>query len=319
MLKDALRNNFGLNCNIEEIKLKGLPLYLVSGRKFYKVDMEKISFLIVNLSDNDKFGVVALNKQLSLYYEKTALNVAFCFQNLNRIQRDALISKGIPFVSVPDQIYLPFLGTILSNRFKTKMMVSGEKMMPAAQCLFLYLMYHADNDYVTKSMTAIELGLAKTSITRASAQLKQMKLIREESVGKEIQMSTLAKGIELYQMAKSHLINPVQKTMHVEMPTENLLYIAGESTLSKHSMLSAPKEETYAIYKNNSFAKSLKEVDSKWQEKSNICCVELWKYDPGLFAINGEVDPISLAMSLEDNTDERVQGELQTYLEEYKW
>ena len=30
-------------------------------------------------------------------------------------------------------------------------------------------------------------------------------------------------------------------------------------------------------------------------------------------------DPVSLAMSLSDNADERVEGELQSFLEEYKW
>ncbi len=60
-------------------------------------------------------------------------------------------------------------------------------------------------------------------------------------------------------------------------------------------------------------------IDTRWQENNKTSKVELWKYDPGLFAKDGEVDPVSLAMSLSDNTDERVEGELQSFLEEYKW
>ena len=44
-----------------------------------------------------------------------------------------------------------------------------------------------------------------------------------------------------------------------------------------------------------------------------------WKYDPALFAVKGEVDSVSLAMSLSESEDERVQGELEEYLEGYEW
>ena len=50
-----------------------------------------------------------------------------------------------------------------------------------------------------------------------------------------------------------------------------------------------------------------------------MCTVELWKYDPQLFVKNGMVDPVSLAMSLCDMEDERVEGELERYMEEYAW
>ena len=122
MLENALKKAFGINCHLEKIKLKGLPLYMVSGRVFYSAVMGDASFLIVKLSDREKFGVVAFKKQLSQYMEKTGLNVAFCFDDITRVQRDALIAKEIPFISLPDQIFLPFLGVMLSNNLKRKML-----------------------------------------------------------------------------------------------------------------------------------------------------------------------------------------------------
>ena len=47
--------------------------------------------------------------------------------------------------------------------------------------------------------------------------------------------------------------------------------------------------------------------------------LEQWKYDPALFASSKEVDPVSLYMSLAENPDERVQGELEEYLEGCEW
>ncbi len=72
------------------------------------------------------------------------------------------------------------------------------------------------------------------------------------------------------------------------------------------------------MYKNSSSVQSLKEIDIQWNEDPAVN-IELWKYDPSLFAKNGVVDPISLAISLSDNEDERVQGELKEFLERYKW
>ena len=118
MLADSLKNAFGLNCTVDPVKLKGLPLYMTSGRKLYKVSLGEASFLLVELPESDSFGVVALNKQMAVYYEKSGMDVAFGFESLSRIQRDALTSKGIPFISIPDQIYL--LGAEYLNPFKMK-------------------------------------------------------------------------------------------------------------------------------------------------------------------------------------------------------
>ena len=318
MLENTLKNTFGINCHLEKTKLIGLPFYMTNGRKFYRAVMGEASFLLVELSEGDRFGSVALKKQLIQYEDKVETDVAFCFGDLTRIQRDALISKEIPFVSLPDQIYLPFLGVMLSNRFRKKKNVALDKMMPATQCLFLYLLYHNEKDFFIKKQAAEDLGLTKTSITRASEQLKQMSLIREEYAGKEIRMIPEFRGLEFYEAAKEYLINPVQKTIHTDI-TQKGLFIAGETMLSRHSMLAAPGEDTYAVFKGSDIVNCLKEIDTRWQENIKTSKVELWKYDPGLFAKDGEVDPVSLAMSLSDNTDERVEGELQSFLEEYKW
>ena len=319
MLNDALKNAFGINCNIESLKLKGLPLYMTSGRKFFKAVMGEAAFMLIELSGKDKFGAIALKKQLAQYVENTGLNSAYIFKNLTSVQRDALISKEIPFVTLPDQIYIPFLGVMLSNSFKKKIKAAGDKMTPSTQCLFLYMLYQSGGDYVIKKRAAEDLGLTKTSITRASEQLRQLNLIHEEYAGKEIRMIATAKGYEFYELAKDYLINPVQKVIHAENHSNGGMFVAGETLLGRHSMLSEPRENTYAMYKGNKAAANLKDIDIRWQEDIETSRIELWKYDPALFAINGEVDPVSLAMSLSDNTDERVEGELQTYLEAYRW
>jgi len=45
----------------------------------------------------------------------------------------------------------------------------------------------------------------------------------------------------------------------------------------------------------------------------------LWKYNPDLFVKDGMVDVISLALSMKNVEDERVEEQIMEMLEDYKW
>ena len=63
----------------------------------------------------------------------------------------------------------------------------------------------------------------------------------------------------------------------------------------------------------------ISEVDIRWDINSKPIQLELWKYKPELFAKYDRVDPVSLAMSFENNVDERIEDAIEEYLEEYQW
>ena len=67
------------------------------------------------------------------------------------------------------------------------------------------------------------------------------------------------------------------------------------------------------------FFYSRRQLQNAAGQEKELVRVEFWKYDPEPFAFDGCVDPVSLAESLKDIPDERVQGELEDYLEEFKW
>ena len=77
--------------------------------------------------------------------------------------------------------------------------------------------------------------------------------------------------------------------------------------------------EKIELYKSGIDRKQFPELDIRWDLEGDAVNLELWKYDPRLFAKNDIVDPVSLAMCFEDNVDERIEGSLEDYLEEYKW
>ena len=93
------QNLFGLNFKKEEMTANNLPLYLTSHRSFYKLSYNKMEFILVCISSDEKYGVVAFEKQEKIIGEKYGLPVAFGFQNLSKLQRDSLIARNIPFIS----------------------------------------------------------------------------------------------------------------------------------------------------------------------------------------------------------------------------
>ncbi len=321
LMFDSVNSIFGIPFQIEKINsIKGLPVSMSSNRTFYKFTNEESSFLLVKLSESEKFGAVALKKQQKQYEEKTNMFVAYWFEFVTRAQRDSLIKHHIAFIAGDKQLYLPFLGAALENSFRKKQEIQSEKMMPVTQSLFLYLLYECSNQKVMKKQAAEYLNVTRTSITRASEQLEKMGLISQEMNGKECYMWTAASGYELFQKAKKYLINPVQKIYMTENCTAiQAMPVAGESALAMQSMINPSRIECFAMDKSLEKEYSFEKLDERWEEYKKLVQVEFWKYDPKKFSKNNMVDVVSLYMSLKDVKDERIEEALDEMMEEYEW
>ena len=320
-MKHALQKLFGIQVQETVVSAPGgLPFYMVNGRGFHRLQIGEVSFLIVSLPDEERFGVIALEKQLVQYMDSIGIPVAYMFSAVNKKQRDALIERQIPFICLPYQFYLPFLGIALSNEFPNLKRANAERMSPSAQVLYLYFLYQARELPVIKKEAAEDLQMTRMSVTRASEQLLAMGLITQDAHGKEQQMKATAVGRDYYELGKPYLINPVQRIITTKQSAEiELLPLSGESALSVHSMLNEPKIIVKAIDKSSNLLKTLPVIDERWEPDKQLVQIECWKYNPSLFAAEGSVDPVSLAVSLKDHPDERVQGELEEYLEGLKW
>lgn len=320
-MEDQLRELFGMPARINRIKAPtGLPIYMTENRKFYNAEISDVQFVIVQIPDLDRFSVTALEKQLAKYIDATGLNAAYSITALTKIQRDSMVSRKIPFISIPTQIYLPFLGVALSNRFARKTVLKVDRFSPAAQTLFLYFLYNSDKKSVLKKDAAKALGLTKMSVTRASEQLLALGLLNETPVGREVHMAPTASGKAYYEMGCPYMIDPAIKTVTViKQDCFDKYPLAGESALAERTMLNEPPVSSIAVWKKDLLIEKLDVVDEKWETAGPLVKVEIWKYNPVLFATNGVIDPASMAASLADTNDERVEGELNEYMEALKW
>lgn len=89
--------------------------------------------------------------------------------------------------------------------------------------------------------------------------------------------------------------------------------------MSERTMLNPPTVPVRSVWKAAIDSGSIPEIDTRWEPKADPVRLELWKYEPALFAKGGIADPVSVAMSFEGNVDERIDGAVEEYLEGYAW
>ena len=140
-------------------------------------------------------------------------------------------------------------------------------------------------------------------------------------LGKERHLRFTKTGMPLWEKVLPRLNNPVRKRLYVASSMQagegNL---AGQSALAQYTMLAEPKIPVFA-FSTNEWKERLqqdKTLERSLPEPGGFE-IELWKYVPGQFAIEGRVDRLSLYLSMKDNTDERVQSALDALLRGMEW
>ncbi|MDY5521407.1 MAG: winged helix DNA-binding protein [Agathobacter sp.] len=315
-MKKQLEQYFGCEVKVTQCKKTlELPIFMTM-RDIKLVEFCGVGFALINIIKESDLTIAAMKKQQKKYEEALQCPIAYEMVLNSVSMRNALVKNGVPFVDLPGNVFLPFMGIVLQDMYR-KQFVKADKMMPATQMVFLELLYMEDEESALKSEVAKKLNLTKTSITRATAQLEEMGLIQQVKSGTEISIKRNCSRKEYYENAKEYLINPVQKVitiMRYEATFESLS--AGETALSQVSELNPPRIEERAIYKGEEVIDQLEIVDARYEDLDACLNIQLWKYNPSYFAREGRVDPVSLACTFKGNEDERIEMSIEELLEE---
>lgn len=318
-MKNYLEELFGINVSLCEWKVS-MPFYLKNKKEYWIMQSEIFECIFLKIQ-MDEFKVLAFQKYLEQLNNYTDLEIVLWFDKITSYQRQTLIKNKIPFVVLNSQLYIPTLGMCFKEQF-SNVIAPREKLTAIAQAVILYFIYYAkkEESYLQADV-ASKLNLSAMDMSRAVQELKELELINVKKSGRSKVISPVANGKELYLLAKKYMQSPVQNRMYVvKVSDEENLPFAGESALAKKTMLNPPNTCEKALYKKQ-LGNIPKEniVDPKWQMNKDYIELEVWKYDPALFAVNGIVDMISLALSMEDTNDERVEQQIEEMWEEYEW
>jgi hypothetical protein len=228
-----------------------------------------------------------------------------------------LIEEGIPFVLAGKQVYLPFIGCLLSD--------SGERDIAPVnlisfltQKLILTAIYEKW-DKVTVSKAAERLEVSKMSVSRSFDEIEYLNVNILELKGKSRVITIPSDVKQLWKELQSVLRNPViaryelSEDIHLEKK-------AGITSLCEHSLLSDNEYPTYAVTKKELSATGIKGMKKVRQGEEIGCVVLELGYFIG-YKKKFTEDPLSVVLSLtdEEKQDERVMISIKEMLEEYVW
>ena len=159
------------------------------------------------------------------------------------------------------------------------------------------------------------------TLTRSFDELELIDLGNVKMEGRERVLRFELNKKNLWEKSKEYMRSPVKKHNIVKQiyePWPGL--IAGLSALSHYSMLGEPRNPVYALSTKqwNTLKKSnvLKKVPV---QDYDTCEIEVWNYDPQLFAEDHIVDRLSLYLSLKNTKDERVEAALDHLMDAFEW
>lgn len=300
---DILTDTLGMRVTYTKWdKEKKLPFYLTAGYDFQKAEIDGCFCILIR--PKEQFPTLpALKKQIQRIQKVELLPVAVRVKSMSSFRRKNMIANRIPFIIDGKQVYLPFMGTFLQAKAGEDVRVP-EKFMISSQVLFLLYMYQENGElYLSEAVRT--LPYSAMTVTRAVKQLEESGLftVRKEGVNK-ILFSNYSKK-ELYKQARESLSSPVIKKDF--LPKEKLtkqMILAGTSALAERTMLNDDILLVYAVDKKGI---DQKELQNELLDPNQQVEIEIWKYSPQLFTDDEGIDTISLALSLMEHKDERIE------------
>lgn len=310
-----------------------LPVFIAEQYDFYTLHLGEESFLGVFLreetdplvasvlaDERETFSPAAFKKhQIHFPMREQHRGVVLIAHRLEGFVRKRLIEMKAPFIVPGVQLYWPALGLELRKRNQEKPRTGKSDIFyPATQAVVIGIM----NGFFQAAFSPMELtqklGYSLMSMTRAVGDMEIAGL--GESVKKSTsRFFTPIEKRRFWEKAFPFLTNPVRDTVRLEerdMP-EDAKILAGESALTRITMLGAPRTPTYAVGRDQWRRLQGKAIPRLTTEEPGTCAVQVWRYDPALFAKGGKVDVFSLYLSLKDSHDERVAMALAQAMKEY--
>ena len=306
---EYLNKVLGVKVIYKDVEFKHLPNFIATRYRLQMVSMyEQEMIFLYPKTEPEQIDV--LKKHIARIQKNENLPVVLVLKELSFRQREYLIREKIPFVVDGKQIYLPFMAVYLQERCSAEK-IPRKEILPSAQMLLLHFIYGGAQELST-SQAAKDLELTPTSISRASRQLEEMGLLHIRKVGVQRIMQYEDSPKTLFQKAGDKLLNPIKRTVYIPKKYVGTdLLESGYSALAEYSMLNEPNVRCYAAERISQW----KDFTTNSLQNSKVqVAVEMWRYNPRKLSTRNTVDELSLALTLREDADERVEEAVEEML-----
>lgn len=251
--------------------------------------------------------------------EKFGMPVVYILPMCPAYERQRLVDKDVYFVVSDKYAHLPML---VANE-RVRKTPQAQKLTPVAQYLLLYHLQVESIGGLSAREIAERVPYSYSSVTLGLTCLEDVGLCRKETDESHRNMIMFElRGKELWEKAQPALTNPVEVRIYCdELVSAEDYPVCGINALSHYTMLNPDPERIIMMS-----TRQLRELKTSGRliranEYDGEILIEAWKY-PAVAPKNKEqqyVDRLSLALSLKDDTDERVEGEVERLIKETIW
>ena len=303
-----MKTILGLQVEEKPFEYKDKLPYFISGNYSFST-MNIAGFDCVFMKPLGSLGTAeSVKKHIIKVKEICSMPVAIYPDELSIFRRNSFLTNGIPFVT-EKQAYLPFMGTYLEKRDEISVKVDTFTASSQA-ALVKWLLNPCERIKVTELMKG--LGYTNMTESRVAKQLGATDCFDIEKEGTVNVLVARFGAEETFYRLKKYMTTPVETVGYIYTPTNLDLIVAGVDALSERTMINPDRMHTYA-----GFAIDKKLLKNELVDVETQALVEIWKYDPRKLLWNdGMADPISVALSLDSSSDERIEAAVEDMLRE---
>ena len=264
-----------------------------------------------------------IRKHVDKLKELAGRPVVFVADALASYERKRLIEQKVPFIVPGNQLYLPELGIDLREYFRQRKEAPDEALSPATQALLISALLRNpwQSDW-RPAETLARLGYTAMTLSRAVKELTAADIATIRHEGRTRWLRLDRPPAEIWEQSKPLLRSPVNRTAWAH-PAASLRRqgtpLAGLSALACHSMLAEPPVPTYAVSSAQWRTAVRAGLEVLPEALPGACQWQVWSYTPTLLADSTTVDPLSLALSLQEEADERIQQALDELKDQFPW
>ena len=318
-LSSFLHEILGKDLEISAEPDKKLPGLLYSFYDIRQCQYSNGTFYLMIVHDGDIRSIDSIEKHAAWLQELRNTPVAFVTNNAPRYRLSRLDRKRLPFIVPGLRAYLPFVGIVMRPSRGLKPKELPICMGFASQQILIGYLNHCFGGPVSVPSITSLFGYSRMTATKIMDELATCSPARRQRIvgSHMLGLRFACEGRELWNSIKHQLKPPVRKVLPLaETPAEMERVLSGESALAQCSMLAPPDKPCIAhFFKGNEYAKA-KALRVPVEEATVF--VEAWHYAPLLPGRN-VLDPLSIWLCVHDSEDERVQGELEDMMEDFKW
>lgn len=247
------------------------------------------------------------------------LPIVFLLPACPAYERQRLIDKDVYFVVSEKYVHLPML---LANE-RVRKTKQTKTLTPVAQYLLLYHLQIGSIEGMAARDIEDKIPYSYASITLGLTCLEDLglcKKVAEASKRKVIHFDM--KGMNLWEQAQPFFVNPVEERIYCDgLLSDDSFPECGINALAHYTRLNPDPERTImmSVKQLRNFKSS--EALVRPNEFDGNIIIEAWKYPPvTATGVKAEwVDRLSLAISLREDEDPRVEGEVERLINETEW